>query len=76
MGVLFKFSVSGTPRSTDALVGVIVRGNHWLTGGDYGPEGGVVATLVIILCAIWLWRTKWFAPSEKMTRLLNETTQQ
>jgi membrane protease YdiL (CAAX protease family) len=70
MGVLFKYPVSGTDRPTDALVGVIVRGNHWLTGGDYGPEGGLVATLVIIIGAYWLWRTKLLAVSPEMKKLL------
>jgi len=74
MGVLFGYPVSGTTRPTGTLLGNIVRGNHWVTGGDYGPEGGFVATVIIIIGAYWLWRTKWFAPSQEMTRLLEEST--
>jgi len=69
MGVLFKFSVSGTPRSTDALCGRHCPRKSLADRRRLRTGRGVVATLVIILCAIWLWRTKWFAPSEKMTRL-------
>jgi hypothetical protein len=74
MGVIFGYPVSGTDRPTGTLLGNIVRGNHWITGGNYGPEGGVVATVIIIIGAYWLWRTKFFRKSEEMTVLLDETT--
>ena len=46
----------GTPDS--GLLGVgrflntSIRGPNWLTGGSAGPEGSVIALLVLVLCAL------------------------
>ncbi len=75
MGVLFGFPVSGTERPTGTLLGNIVRGNHWITGGDYGPEGGVIATIILLAATWWLWQTKRFNPSQEMTAVLRNANQ-
>ena len=38
----------------------------WLSGGDYGPEGGVAATVVLIISTLVIWKSRLFAPSEEM----------
>jgi hypothetical protein len=38
----------------------------WISGGDYGPEGGVAATLAIALCAVFIARSRWFKASDEM----------
>jgi hypothetical protein len=32
------------------LFSVIQQGPDWVTGGSFGPEGGVLATIAIVLC--------------------------
>ncbi|HXZ80494.1 MAG TPA: type II CAAX endopeptidase family protein [Terriglobales bacterium] len=48
LGLVFGLPVSGL---TDfAVIGVgRVAGPQWLTGGSYGPEGGVLATIAIFI---------------------------
>ncbi|HZS46587.1 MAG TPA: type II CAAX endopeptidase family protein [Blastocatellia bacterium] len=72
MGVIFGYPVSGLTKPTDSIWKAHIWGNHWITGSDYGPEGGFVVTIVIALAAWWLWRTKWFQPSEEMKQLTKE----
>jgi len=33
-----------------------VSGASWLLGGQYGPEGGVLGTIVFLFGAIWVWK--------------------
>ena len=56
MGVLFGLPVSGMRLPNTFLFASSVE-PQWLTGGSYGSEGGVTATLAFTLAAVWLWRT-------------------
>lgn len=38
----------------------------WLSGGDFGPEGGAAATLAIVISTLVLWKIKLTAPSPEM----------
>jgi membrane protease YdiL (CAAX protease family) len=38
----------------------------WLSGGDYGPEGGAAVTIVLIISTLVIWKGRLFAPSEEM----------
>ena len=38
----------------------------WLSGGDYGPEGGAAVTIVLIISTLTVWKSGLFAPSEEM----------
>lgn len=38
-------------------------GPHWLTGGNYGPEGGAAVTIVCVLGIAWLISTRLLKPS-------------
>ncbi len=38
----------------------------WISGGDYGPEGGVAATLAVTLCTLFVARSRWFTTSDEM----------
>jgi membrane protease YdiL (CAAX protease family) len=38
----------------------------WISGGSYGPEGGVAATAALILSTLAIWKSGIFAPSEEM----------
>ena len=56
MGVLFGLPVSGM-RLPDTFLFASSETPQWFTGGSYGSEGGVTATLAFTLAAAWLWRT-------------------
>ena len=46
-GTIFGYPVSGMLEET--VLRTHVQGATWFTGGDFGPEGGVLVTLVLIL---------------------------
>ncbi|MGO8788214.1 MAG: lysostaphin resistance A-like protein [Terriglobia bacterium] len=47
-----------------------VRGPVWLTGGDYGPEGGLVAMGAILLVVVYVSFAKSIYTSEEMKALV------
>jgi hypothetical protein len=49
--VLFSFPTSGLDMSGRNLFITTQRGPIWVTGGEFGPEGGLLATAAIVLCA-------------------------
>ncbi|MHC1686095.1 MAG: CPBP family intramembrane glutamic endopeptidase [Clostridiaceae bacterium] len=51
-GDIFGFQVSGTV--TNGLYGIKSIGNDLITGGEFGPEGGLVVTLIIVLGFIYM----------------------
>lgn len=52
MAAVLHVPVSGLPFATPGYRAV-VSGPDWLTGGSWGPEGGVVAALVLGGAAAW-----------------------
>lgn len=56
MASLFDFPVSGLGFETPLYTGVAV-GNEWWTGGAFGPEAGLVGTLVFAAGILWLLRS-------------------
>lgn len=38
----------------------------WISGGGYGPEGGVAATIAIMLCTLLIARSRLFTASDEM----------
>jgi membrane protease YdiL (CAAX protease family) len=49
LGNIYGFSVSGIPYSECTVFKIKVVGRNILTGGSFGPEGGILATLVLII---------------------------
>jgi hypothetical protein len=68
MSALLEFPVSGLRRDVP-LYDELSSGPRWLAGGDFGPEGGVAATLVILLLTALLLRARWVRESAKMRAL-------
>ncbi|MCR9132872.1 MAG: CPBP family intramembrane metalloprotease [bacterium] len=60
-GGIFGFRVSGLPIR-GSLIQIQQAGNPTWTGGAFGPEGGIIGTLAIILvaylCVIWIRKKK------------------
>lgn len=65
MGLCFGLPVSGMLLRNSLLLST----NHeplWLTGGSYGCEGGVSATIVFSLATLLIWRAPWLRVSPEM----------
>jgi membrane protease YdiL (CAAX protease family) len=56
MGLLFGLPVSGLTIFSP-VVSTYTRGPVWLTGGGYGPEGGAVSIVVLLVLLIVLTRS-------------------
>ncbi len=67
MVFVFGLPVSGwTSMDRFALLHARSESPDWLSGGSYGPEGGVAATVVLILATLLIWKTKLFRVSDEM----------
>jgi len=51
-GNLFGFEVSGIEIQSGMLFDLMEIGPDWLTGGLFGPEGGMVVTIVLIISSL------------------------
>jgi membrane protease YdiL (CAAX protease family) len=57
-GNLFGMEVSGLPAELDAIFKLKETGPDWFTGGAFGPEGGIIVTLVLLVGISVLWLAK------------------
>ncbi len=70
LGSLFGLPVSGITRiAPHPLLQGTDLGPMWLTGGEYGVEGGLAGTVALIVSTIFVWRTKSISATEDMKRL-------
>ncbi len=67
-GFIYGFPISGVPLS-ESLMTLSQSGEEWITGGGYGPEGGILSSFVLILATIYLLRSKEVRPSPKAAAL-------
>jgi hypothetical protein len=68
MASLLDFPVSGLVRDMP-LYTARETGPDWVTGGAFGPEAGIAASLTIVLGAVWMWRTRFLGESPRMREL-------
>jgi membrane protease YdiL (CAAX protease family) len=68
MSAVLEFPVSGLRRDVP-LYDQLSIGPRWFTGGGFGPEGGVAATLAIVLLTAVLLRARWIRESPAMRAL-------
>src|SRR5688572_3279553 len=67
---LFGIEVSGLTSVAPApLLREIDTGPHWLTGESYGLEGGIAATIALVVSFVVIYFAPWFKPDEEMVRL-------
>jgi membrane protease YdiL (CAAX protease family) len=73
LGSLFGLPVSGI---TDLAPHPLLRGTDlgppWLTGGNYGIEGGLACTVTLILSTLLILRTRLVAATPEMTTLTSQ----
>jgi hypothetical protein len=53
-GYISGVPVSGSPVPDSALFKVALSGSEWLTGGNFGAEGGAACTLVVLLGVLFV----------------------
>ena len=67
MGALLGFNVSGIEAITpQPLLRAADHGPAWLTGGAYGPEGGLACTVALALSTLFVWKTRLLRATEEL----------
>ncbi len=62
MAYLFGFAVSGL-RVSHPVMRSGQGGPEWVTGGAYGPEGGLLCTIALLLSTAWILASRGVRPS-------------
>jgi hypothetical protein len=57
LGIVVDAPVSGVDFEMP-MVEFSTGGPGWFTGGNFGPEGGLVSTIAMIAVLVWLLRNK------------------
>ena len=55
-GNLLGFQVSGTGADASIFSFTMGSGPDWLTGGEFGPEGSIITTIVLLLSLVIVYR--------------------
>lgn len=72
-GSIYGIEVSGlTDLATAPLLREIDMGPSWLTGGDYGIEGGIACTIALIASTALIWFLPILKPTEEMLELTSK----
>jgi uncharacterized protein len=66
---LFAFPTSGIHFADKKMFAVTQTGPEWFTGGAFGPEGGVLATVALIVCTGYILKAKYLAAPEGIITL-------
>ncbi|HMK38977.1 MAG TPA: type II CAAX endopeptidase family protein [Bacteroidota bacterium] len=59
---LFGLPTSGVLDSAHALFGAAQSGPAWIGGGEFGPEGGVLATIALLACLWYILKAGFLGP--------------
>jgi len=66
---IFSFPTSGIQFKENKLFALTQSGPDWLTGGVFGPEGGVLATLALFLCTWYILKSRFLVAPEGIITL-------
>ncbi|MBU3142869.1 CPBP family intramembrane glutamic endopeptidase [Clostridium sp. CF012] len=58
-GNVFGFEVSGQKVAAGSLLNLSPTGSEWFTGGSFGPEAGIAATIVLCIGIVILYFIPW-----------------
>ena len=61
---IFSFPVSGIQFEKYQLGVLKQSGPVWLTGGSFGPEGGALATIMLVVAGVFIYFSDWITRSE------------
>ncbi len=68
MAAFFDLPVSGIIFDVPGY-DTLARGPDLFTGGDFGPEGGLLTTILVLPLVVWVFRTSWLSQSPRMVEL-------
>ena len=72
LGAFFGLPVSGLNLVSHPLLRGNDFGPEWLTGGNYGIEGGIAGTIAMVLATIFTWRTGLVSATPELKKLTSE----
>ena len=72
LGWCFGLPISGLNLVSHPLLVAHDNGPFWLTGGNYGIEGGLACMIALALCTLFLWRTSLFSADPELMKLTSE----
>jgi|SRR5687767_288113 len=72
LGSIFGLPISGVRFFSNPILRGQDVGPAWLTGGNYGIEGGVAGTAALIAFTLLIWRTRLVAPTQELLKLTSE----
>jgi len=72
LGWFFGLPISGIQLVSAPLLQAQDNGPKWLTGGDYGIEGGVACMIALTLFTIFLWRTRLLSATPELKQMTSE----
>lgn len=72
LGWVFGLPISGLHIIPQPLLKGDDAGPAWLTGGSYGIEGGVAATIALAAFTLFTWRTRLVSPTPELLKLTSE----
>jgi membrane protease YdiL (CAAX protease family) len=64
LGFLADGQVSGLEVTDAPFYQVVNRGPEWISGGAFGPEGSIVATLMVGAATYLVWKSPVFKPAQ------------
>jgi len=72
LGSLFGLPVSGLTLVSNPFLRATDLGPAWLTGGNYGIEGGAACTIAFVFSTAFIWRTRFVSPPPDLLKLTSE----
>ena len=72
LGAFFGLPVSGMKLVSHPLFTGSDLGPEWLTGGNYGIEGGIAGTIALVLVTFFTWRTRLVSATPELKKLTSE----
>jgi membrane protease YdiL (CAAX protease family) len=69
LGSVFGLPVSGLKLSSNPLMLAVDHGPAWLTGGDYGIEGGVACTFALAISTLFIWKTRLVSATPELLKM-------
>ena len=72
LGSVFGLPISGVRLFSNPILAGDDLGPAWLTGGNYGIEGGVACTVALIVFILLIWRTRLVSATPELFELTSE----